>query len=118
VQGRPHPFFWATVLPTLPAGAAAVTLHGPAPAVALGSTAAYRAEVALVVFAVGYVITLLLWMAYHGQSAHIELPGGTSIDPTTARPLESPAPREASAERKSPARRPATVSELERRARS
>lgn len=52
--------------------------------------ALYRAEVALAVFVAGYVVVLLLWMAYHGQAAHIELPGGTSIDPATAQPLPLP----------------------------
>jgi len=87
MTSRPHPFFWVTLLPVLPATVAAITLDGPAPAAALASMAVFRAEVALAVFIAGYVIAVLLWMAYHGQAARIEIPGGTRIDPATARPL-------------------------------
>ena len=56
-----------------------------APALALYWNPIYRAEIALVVLAIAYLLGTAGWMAWHGQSfRRIELPGGAALVRDTA----------------------------------
>jgi hypothetical protein len=51
------------------------------PAVALYWNPIFRAEIALVVLALAYLLGTAGWMAWHGQSfRRIELPGGAALE--------------------------------------
>ena len=81
---RPHPFALFLLIALVLAIAAAVLAPSRAPAVALYWNPIYRAEVALVVLAVAYLLGTTAWMAFQGQSfRRIELPGGAALERDT-----------------------------------
>src|SRR5215212_942902 len=81
----PHPFLWLLAVALVPALVAAALAPDRAPAVALYWNPIYRAEIALVVLAVAYLLAVVGWMAWHGQAfRRIELPGGTALERDTA----------------------------------
>ena len=56
-----------------------------APAFALYWNPIYRAEIALVVLAISYLLAVAGWMAFNGQAfRRIELPGGAALERDTA----------------------------------
>ena len=60
---------------------AAALAPARAPAVALYWNPIYRAEIALVVLAIAYLLGVVAWMAWHGEAfRRIELPGGTALE--------------------------------------
>jgi hypothetical protein len=60
---------------------AAAVAPDRAPAVALYWNPIYRAEVALVVLAIAYLLGVAGWMAFNGQAfRRIELPGGAVLE--------------------------------------
>ena len=78
---RPHPFFWLQIAAFALALVAAAVAPDRAPAFALYWNPIYRAEIALVVLALVYLLGTAGWMAWHGQSfRRIELPGGAAIE--------------------------------------
>ena len=78
---RPHPFFWLLVAGLVLALVAAAVAPGRAPAVALYWNPIYRAEIALVVLAVAYVLGIAAWMAWHGEAfRRIGFPGGAVLE--------------------------------------
>src|SRR5215212_736127 len=82
---RPHPFLWILTVALVLALVAATLAPDRAPAVALYWNPIYRAEIALVVLAVAYLLAVVGWMAWHGQAfRRIELPGGTALERDTA----------------------------------
>lgn len=48
---------------------------------ALDSAVVYRTEVGFAAFIAGYVVVLILYLAYQGQIVSIRLPGGASVEP-------------------------------------
>ena len=81
----PHPFLWLLAVALVLALVAAALAPDRAPAVALYWNPIYRAEIALVVLAVAYLLAVVGWMAWHGQAfRRIELPGGTALERDTA----------------------------------
>ena len=81
---RPHPFFWLQIAAFALALFAAAVAPGRAPAFALYWNPIYRAEIALVVLALAYILGTAGWMAWNGQSfRRIEL-GGAAIERDTA----------------------------------
>jgi hypothetical protein len=77
----PHAFFWLLAGALVLALAAAALAPDRAPAVALYWNPIYRAEIALVVLAVVYLLGTAGWMAWHGQAfRRIELPGGAALE--------------------------------------
>jgi len=82
---RPHAFFWLLAGALAIAIVAAAVAPDRAPALALYWNPIYRAEVALVVLALVYLLGTAGWMAWHGQSfRRIELPGGAALERDTA----------------------------------
>ena len=80
----PHAFFWLLVAALLLALVAAVLAPARAPAVALYWNPIYRAEIALVVLAISYLLAIAGWMAWNGQAfRRIELPGGAALERDT-----------------------------------
>lgn len=78
---RPHPLFWLSLGLLVPASLAAGAADGVAPSVALRSEWVWRLEIGIVVFLLGYVLGILLWLAYFGRTVpHVELPSGTGLD--------------------------------------
>ena len=78
---RPHPFFWLQIAAFALALVAAAVAPDRSPAFALYWNPIYRAEIALVVLALVYLLGTAGWMAWHGQSfRRIELPGGAAIE--------------------------------------
>ena len=78
---RPHPFLWLLIAAFALALVAAALAPDRAPSFALYWNPIYRAEVALVVLAVAYLLGTAAWMAWHGQSfRRIELPGGAALE--------------------------------------
>lgn len=78
---RPHPFFGLQIAAFALALFAAAVAPDRAPAFALYWNPIYRAEIALVVLALVYLLGTAGWMAWHGQSfRRIELPGGAAIE--------------------------------------
>jgi hypothetical protein len=78
---RPHPFAWLLLAALALAVVAAALAPDRAPAVALYWNPIYRAEVALVVLALAYLLGVVGWMAWNGQAfRRIELPGGTALE--------------------------------------
>ena len=64
---------------------AAVLAPDRAPAFALYWNPIYRAEIALVVLAIAYLLGVAGWMAFHGQAfRRIELPGGAVLERDTS----------------------------------
>jgi hypothetical protein len=78
---RPHPFFWAVLVPLGLGGWAAVRTPARAPDIALHSTEVYRAEVGLAVFAATYVVVLVLAFAWTGRAVRLQLPGPAVVEP-------------------------------------
>jgi hypothetical protein len=82
---RPHPFLWLLIAALALALLAAALAPDRAPALALYWNPIYRAQVALVVLAIAYLLGTAGWMAWHGQSfRRIELPGGAALERDTA----------------------------------
>ena len=82
---HPHPFLWLLIAAFALALVAAALAPDRAPAVALYWNPIYRAEIALVVLALAYLLGTIGWMAWHGQSfRRIELPGGAALERDTA----------------------------------
>jgi hypothetical protein len=80
----PHPFLWLLAVALVLALVAAALAPDRAPAAALYWNPIYRAEIALVVLAVAYLLAVVGWMAWHGQAfRRIELPGGTALERDT-----------------------------------
>jgi len=78
---RPHPFFWLLVAAMVVALVGAASAPDRAPAVAFYWNPIYRAEIALVVLAVAYVLGIAGWMAWHGEAfRRIEFPGGAVLE--------------------------------------
>ena len=78
---RPHSFLWLLIGALALAVVAALLAPDRAPAVALYWNPIYRAEIALVVLAIAYLLGTAGWMAWHGQSfRRIELPGGAALE--------------------------------------
>lgn len=87
---RPHPFFWVT-LATVGAGILCAALAGSAsPAWALDSNVVYRALVGLATGGIAYLVTVVIWNAWHGRAVPLGLPGGSSVDPV-GQPLDAAA---------------------------
>jgi hypothetical protein len=81
---NPHPFAWLMAAALVLAIVAAVLAPGRAPAVALYWNPIYRAEVALVVLALAYLLGVAGWMAWNGEAfRRIELPGGAALERDT-----------------------------------
>src|SRR5918998_3564730 len=81
---RPHPFAWLLAAALVLAIVAAALAPDRAPAVALYWNPIYRAEIALVVLALAYLLGIAGWMAWNGQAfRRIELPGGTVLERDT-----------------------------------
>ena len=81
----PHPFALVLVLALALAIVAAALAPDRAPAFALYWNPIYRAEIALVVLAIVYLLAVVGWMAFKGQAfRRIELPGGTALERGTA----------------------------------
>ena len=82
---RPHAFLWVLVGALVLALAAAALAPDRAPAFALYWNPIYRAEIALVVLAIAYLLGIAGWMAWHGLAfQRIELPGGAALERDTA----------------------------------
>ena len=80
-RSRPHPFLWLLLAALALALVAAALAPDREPALALYWNPIYRAEIALVVLAIAYLLGTAGWMAWHGQSfRRIELPGGAAIE--------------------------------------
>jgi methyl-accepting chemotaxis protein len=78
---RPHPFAWLLAAALVLAIVAAALAPDRAPAVALYWNPIYRAEVALVVLALAYLLGTAGRMAYNGEAfRRIELPGGAALE--------------------------------------
>lgn len=81
----PHSFLWLLTGALVLAIVAAALAPDRAPAFALYWNPIYRAEVALVVLALAYLLGTAGWMAWHGQAfRRIELPGGAALERDTA----------------------------------
>jgi hypothetical protein len=82
---RPHAFLFLLTGALVLAIVAAALAPDRAPAFALYWNPIYRAEVALVVLALAYLLGTAGWMAWHGQAfRRIELPGGAALERDTA----------------------------------
>ena len=82
---RPHSFLWLLIGALALAIVAAALAPDRAPAFALYWNPIYRAEIALVVLAIAYLLGTAGWMAWHGQSfRRLELPGGAALERDTA----------------------------------
>ena len=78
---RLHPFAWFLTAAFVLALSAASVAPNRAPAVALYWNPIYRAEIALVVLALAYLLGVAGWMAWHGEAfKRIELPGGAAVE--------------------------------------
>jgi hypothetical protein len=84
-QRRPHPFAWTVLAALVVALVAAALAPDRAPAIALYWNPIYRAEIALVVLALAYLLAVAGWMAWHGEAfRRIELPGGAVLERAAA----------------------------------
>jgi hypothetical protein len=82
---RPHSFLWLLLVALVLALVAAALAPDRAPAFALYWNPIYRAEIALVVLAIAYLLGTAGWMAWHGQSfRRLELPGGAALERDTS----------------------------------
>ena len=82
---RPHPFAWLLAAAFVLALLAAALAPDRAPAIALFWNPIYRAEIALVVLALAYLLGVAGWMAWHGEAfRRIELPGGAALERSAA----------------------------------
>ena len=81
MRTRPHPFAWLLAAAVVLAIVAAALAPDRAPAVAMYWNPIYRAEIALVVLALAYLLGIAGWMAYNGEAfRRIELPGGAALE--------------------------------------
>jgi hypothetical protein len=80
---RSHPVFRLLLLASLVAVAAAVLVDDtPRPGIALGSEVLHRVLVGFGVLAVAYAILMVLWLAYQGRWASMQMPAvGAGIQP-------------------------------------
>jgi hypothetical protein len=77
---RPHALFWFSLALLMPAAIAGQAADGDVPGVALHSDWVWRIEIGLLVFALGYVLAIVLWLAYFGKTVpRVELPSGTGV---------------------------------------
>ena len=84
-RSQPHAFLWLLAAALILALVAAALAPDRAPAVALYWNPIYRAEIALVVLAIAYLLAVAGWMAFNGQAfRRIELPGGAALERGTA----------------------------------
>ena len=84
-RARPHAFLWLLIGALALAIVAAALAPDRSPAFALYWNPIYRAEVALVVLAIAYLLGIAGWMAWHGLAfRRIELPGGAALERDTA----------------------------------
>jgi hypothetical protein len=84
-RARPHAFLWLLIGALALAIVAAALAPDRSPAFALYWNPIYRAEVALVVLALVYLLGTVGWMAWHGLAfRRIELPGGAALERDTA----------------------------------
>ena len=65
---RPHPFLWLLAFALTLALVAAALAPDRAPSFALYWNPIYRAEIALVVLAISYLLVVVGWMAFNGQA--------------------------------------------------
>jgi hypothetical protein len=80
-RSTPHPFAWILVLALALSIVAAALAPARAPAFALYWNPIYRAEIAVIVLALVYLVAVAGWMAWNGQAfRRIELPGGTVLE--------------------------------------
>ena len=80
-RSRPHPFLWLLLAALALALVAAALAPDRAPALALYWNPIYRAEIALVVLAIAYLLGVAGWMAWNGLAfRRIELPGGAALE--------------------------------------
>ncbi len=79
---RPHPSFLLALAWAVVAVFVALGTDGPVPGVALGSRELHRVLVGAAVFGVGYVVAALLWLAWSGTIAGLQVPGGGGLDPS------------------------------------
>jgi hypothetical protein len=80
-RSRPHPFLWLLLAALALALVAAALAPDRAPALALYWNPIYRAETALVVLAIAYLLGVAGWMAWNGLAfRRIELPGGAALE--------------------------------------
>jgi len=83
-RSTPHPFAWILIAALALALAAAALAPDRAPVFALYWNPIYRAEIALVVLAIVYLLVVIGWMAWNGQALRrIELPGGAALERDT-----------------------------------
>lgn len=80
---RPHPFFYAFLVALVLGFVASLFAGSAAPAYALHSNIVYRAEIGGVVLALGYAVSIIGWLAWHGRALRVEL-GPATIDPADA----------------------------------
>jgi hypothetical protein len=80
---RSHAVFRLMLLASLVAVAAAVVVDdAPRPGIALGSDVLHRVLVGFGVLAVAYAILMVLWLAYQGRWASMQVPAvGAGIQP-------------------------------------
>jgi hypothetical protein len=80
---RSHPVFRLVLFALLVAIAAAVVVDdSPRPGIALGSEVLHRVLVGFGVLAVAYAILMVLWLAYQGRWASMQVPAvGGGIQP-------------------------------------
>jgi hypothetical protein len=83
-EKRPHPFAWILVAALVLAIVAAALAPSRAPAIALYWNPIYRAEIAIVIIALAYLLAVAGWMAWNGEAfRRIELPGGAALERDT-----------------------------------
>ena len=81
---RPHPFLWLLLAAFALALVAAALAPSRAPAFALYWNPIYRAEIALVVLAIAYLLAWRLDGLERQAFRRIELPGGTALERDTS----------------------------------
>jgi hypothetical protein len=76
-----HPFFWFATTAFVPAAVVAITVESRGPGYALNSVAIYRLEVGFACLLSIYMLVILLWLAYRGESfGNVQLPGGMGAE--------------------------------------
>ena len=87
-SGRRPSKFFLVILPALVVAVLAAALAGDArPVFALRNNLVFRLEVGLAVFAILYVITLLLYLAWYGKAPQ-QLGGGPATVQTTPQEVD------------------------------
>ncbi len=90
---RPHPFFWFVFACVAVGAPAAATAQSASPAWALSSSWIYRAEVGVAAGFVPYLVAVVLWLAWHGQTIRKVGVAGVAGVETAGEPLETAADR-------------------------